>query len=294
MVCCGHLCAPDLAAIVEFQGRPCGCGHKNPCRAAAVGRVSLVAFSTVVASSSPGGSGPTCTVLAGGHWLEHVPAEALAFLSARWIVKHVSPGTVLMRPLVPALGVCFLVRGTLRVQVAADSPTPVTLALVGPGEIVGEMAALDGAACVAEVSAVEMCEVAWIDRETFLEAFDRWPRFARGVAHLLTRRLRHTDQTVHALVAMEVDQRVAQRLLGFAAAYGEAIDERAIRLPMRITQQDLAALVGASRERTNRVLVAFKRRGWVTVDAQSRMTLVRPDLLARRMQGPGPKDSSAP
>jgi CRP-like cAMP-binding protein len=237
---------------------------------------------------------PTCTVLAGSHWLEHVHTEALAFLSARWVVKHVSPGTVLMRALAPALGVCFLLRGTLRVQVAVASPSPVTLALIGPGEIVGEMAVLDGGACAAEVSCVELCEVAWIDRETFLDALERWPSLTRGVAYLLSRRLRQTDRTVQALVAMEVDQRVAQRLLDFAASYGEGVGEGAVRLPMRITQQDLAALVGASRERTNRALVAFKRRGWVAVDPQMRMTLVRPDLLARRVQGPWPTTPFGP
>ena len=110
------------------------------------------------------------------------------------------------------------------------------------------------------------------------------------MAHLLSRRLRQTDQAVHALVAMEVDQRVAQRLLDFASTYGEALGDRGIRLPMRVTQQDLAALVGASRERTNRALVAFKRRGWISMDAQLRMTLLRPDLLTRRAQGPGPQD----
>lgn len=254
--------------------------------------VRAVAQHTVVVGASPGaGWGSACAVVAGSHWLEHVGAEALAHLGARWVVKHVSPGAVVMRSGVPSLGVCLLLRGTLRVQVAVGSPTPVTLALIGPGEIVGEMAVLDGAACAAEVSAVDLCQVAWIDRATFLDAMDRWPSLARAVAHLLSWRLRQTDQTVHALVAMEVDQRVAQRLLDFGSAYGEEVGDGAIRLPMRITQQDLAGLVGASRERTNRALVAFKRRGWVSVDSQSRMTLVRPDLLARRVQGPGPKDA---
>jgi CRP-like cAMP-binding protein len=250
-----------------------------------------VASNNVVVDQSPGTARrPTCTVLAGSHWLEHVSPDALTHLGARWVVKHVSPGAVLMQAGVPALGVCFLLRGTLRVQVAVGSPTPATLALVCPGEIVGEMAVLDGAGCAAEVSAVELCEVAWIDRETFLDAMERWPSLTRGVAHLLSRRLRQTDQAVHALVAMEVDQRVAQRLLDFASTYGEALGERGIRLPMRVTQQDLAALVGASRERTNRALVAFKRRGWISMDAQLRMTLLRPDLLTRRAQGPGPQD----
>lgn len=229
-------------------------------------------------------------VVSTSHWLEGVQPEAMTYLSDRWIVKHVPAGAVVMRALAPSLGVGFVLRGTLRVQVASDSSTPVTLALVSPGEIVGEMAVLDGAPCGAAVTAVEFSEVAWVDRETFLAAMERWPTLSRGVAQLLSRRLRQTDQTIHALVALEVDQRVAQRLLGFAAAYGEPVGDQAVRLPMRITQQDLAALVGASRERTNRALVAFRRRGWIELDGRMRMTLVRPDLLARRVQGPGARE----
>lgn len=225
------------------------------------------------------------------HWLDGVSDDVVEFLTSRWTVKHVAAGACLMRAGGRVPGLCFVLSGTLRV--ATDcSPTAVTLALVGAGEVVGELGLLDGAspASSTEVTAVDVCEVGWIDRESFRDAMERWPCFARGVAQLLARRLRQADYAIHALVALEVDQRVAQRLLHCAAAYGEPMGDRAVTLPMRITQQDLAGLVGASRERTNRALVAFKRRGWIAVDGQSRVTLLRPDLLARRVQGPGARD----
>ncbi len=99
------------------------------------------------------------------HWLEHVGAEVITHLSDRWVVRHVAAGSTILRPGAAALGVCFVLSGTLRVQVATGTPTPVTLALVGPGEIVGELALFDGEAFAAEVSAVEFSQVAWIDRE---------------------------------------------------------------------------------------------------------------------------------
>ncbi|MCU0255909.1 MAG: cyclic nucleotide-binding domain-containing protein, partial [Vicinamibacterales bacterium] len=85
------------------------------------------------------------------HWLDEVSEEAIAYLTTRWVVKTVAAGTTLMRANSASLGVCFVLKGTVRVQVAIDSSTPVTLALVGAGEIVGEMALLDGSGCVAEV-----------------------------------------------------------------------------------------------------------------------------------------------
>lgn len=221
------------------------------------------------------------------HWLDRVSAPALDFLRSRWHVQDVSAGTVVLRPGGPTAGVCFLLRGTLRVQVAGHSSTPLTIALLGAGEIVGEMGLLDDAPRVVDVTAAERCTLAWIDGEAFLEALERWPSLARGVARLVTQRLRQSHLTLYGLMLLEVDQRVAHRLLVFAASHGERTDDAgAVRIPIRLTQQDLAALAGASRERTNRALVAFKQRGWIAVDRQSRVTLLRPDLLARRVEGP--------
>lgn len=181
----------------------------------------------------------------------------------------------------PAL-VLFLGRGTLRI----DHPVgrrPVALALLGPGDLVGEEAALDGGVGAATVTAIEPCDLAGMAPAAFAEALHRVPVLAVNVARVLFHRLRDADATIHSLVSMKVDRRVARHLLSFSQRYGVAEESGAVRIPLRLTQQDLASLVGASRERTNRALVAFKRRGWIAVDRGCRVTIIRPDLLEKRV-----------
>ena len=158
-----------------------------------------------------------------------------------------------------------------------------TLGLLGPGDLVGEVAALDDEPRTATVTAVEPAELAAVSRAAFVRALDRVPGFAANVIRLLATRLRDADATVVSLASMEVDRRVARQLLAFGERYGIAGADGAVHVPLRLTQQDLASLVGASRERTNRALVAYKRRGWIAVDRAFHVTITRPDLLAKRV-----------
>lgn len=229
----------------------------------------------------------------GAIWLDAVCLEAAAFLRSQWRVRRVIAGRrVIVSGTVPD-DVCFVLRGTLRVQVGPATGPTVTLALLGPGDLAGESPCLDGHPAPADVVAAEFSELAVTPREAFREALDRWPRFGQAVASLLSRRLRDMQRSMYAMIALEIDQRVAQRLLDLASERGVMHGDGSITIPMRITQQDLAALVGASRERINRAVVAFKRRGWIAVDAQLHVTLLRPDLLARRVKGPVPAPVAA-
>lgn len=192
------------------------------------------------------------------------------------------PGTVLFRAGDSPPVVLFVAQGTIRVDMPAGRGH-VTLALLGPGDLVGHEAALDEDAPSARVTTVEPCELAAISRAVFGRALAQLPGLAVNVARTLSSRLRNADATICSLVSMKVDRRVARQLLAFARRYGVTEDGGAVRIPLRLTQQDLASLVGASRERTNRALVAFKRRGWIWVDRGYRVTIARPDLLEKRV-----------
>lgn len=200
--------------------------------------------------------------------------EAASQLSA-------NAGAVLYGAEEPPPVVLFVARGTVRAQMAAGA-RPFTIALLGPGDVVGEMGVLDADGRYATVTTVEPTTLAVVSRATFARALDEVPGLARNIAGVLSLRLRGAYGTIASLASMEVDRRVARQLLAFGARYGTA-DGNGIRVSLRLTQRDLASLVGASRERTNRALVAFKRRGWISVDRDCRVTLTRPDLLAKRV-----------
>jgi CRP/FNR family cyclic AMP-dependent transcriptional regulator len=75
------------------------------------------------------------------------------------------------------------------------------------------------------------------------------------------------------MATLDVHGRVARQLLALADALGEELPDGGARIPLRITQSDLAALVGATRVRVNEVLVGFTRRNLIEVDAKHRITV---------------------
>lgn len=93
-----------------------------------------------------------------------------------------------------------------------------------------------------------------------------------------------TNAQVEALAALDVFGRVARQLLAFAQEYGEATPDGIIRIPLRLTQSDLASLVGASRVRVNQVLMTFRRQGHLSVDGDSRITVHNVAALVHRCE----------
>ena len=231
--------------------------------------------------SATGGGAPALPAWATQALRGVPPGASREFISGVSLLRA-CPGAVLSRPDAPTQVVLFVASGTVRLDRPAGRGR-VTLALLGPGELVGEVAAVDDEPRTATVTAVEPAELAAVSRAAFVRALDRVPGFAANVIRLLATRLRDADATVVSLASMEVDRRVARQLLAFGDRYGIAGADGAVRVPLRLTQQDLASLVGASRERTNRALVAYKRRGWIAVDRDFHVTIVRPDLLAKRV-----------
>jgi CRP-like cAMP-binding protein len=182
---------------------------------------------------------------------------------------------------------CYvLLEGTVRVQVEAEDGSWTVLGYLGPGDIIGELSLLDGDARSATVEATEPGAYLWVDRATLAAAIDSSPRFARNLLALLGRRLRQANARILAMATQDVAGRVVAELLGLATAFGEPLEGGAVRINLRITQADLAALTGASREHINRVMKQLQVAGLVQVDARHRITLVDPQKLRRRYHAP--------
>jgi CRP/FNR family cyclic AMP-dependent transcriptional regulator len=163
--------------------------------------------------------------------------------------------------------------GTLKVSTIEANGRELTLALLGPGEIVGELALADRAARSADVTTLEPSILVWIDRGTFERLRRDIPVITENLLGLLARRLRLANAQLQAMATLDVHGRVARQLLALADALGEEAADGSVRIPLRITQSDLAALVGATRVRVNEVLVGFTRRRNIAVDRQHRITI---------------------
>jgi CRP/FNR family cyclic AMP-dependent transcriptional regulator len=166
-----------------------------------------------------------------------------------------------------------ILEGTLKVSTLQSNGRELTLALLGPGEVVGELAVADRAGRSADVIALEPAVLVWLDRATFVQLRRDIPAITENLLRLLARRLRLANAQLQAMATLDVHGRVARQLLALGGVLGEELPDGGVRIPLRVTQSDLAALVGATRVRVNEVLVGFTRRQLIAVDDQHRITI---------------------
>lgn len=176
----------------------------------------------------------------------------------------------------------FLVEsGSLKLTRTTTRGRPSVLALLGPGDLVGELSLLDGqprgatATTVTPTSVLELTD----------QAFDRWlaeePGAAGLMLGLLARRMRRSNDVVSDMVFSDVGARVARTLLDLAQRFGAPDDQGRARVRHGLTQEELAQLVGAARETVNKSLAQYAARGWIELHPQG-FTLVDAERLAAR------------
>ena len=154
------------------------------------------------------------------------------------------------------------------------------IAVLGPGEMIGELTLFDPGPRTATATAVSKTELAGLAHSELVAWVERYPQVAKHLLAALARRLRRTNDSLTDLVFSDVPGRVARILLDLAQRFGEARDG-AIHVPHGLTQEELAQLAGASRETVNKALADFAARGWITVVSRG-VDLLDVDRLDRR------------
>jgi CRP/FNR family cyclic AMP-dependent transcriptional regulator len=176
-------------------------------------------------------------------------------------------GVILFHRDSPGETLYIIESGKVRIFVLSESGQEMSVRVCGTGEIFGELSMLDGLPRSAGAVAVEETHVLTLQREDFAELFDVYPRLAQGIIATLTARVRYTTQYAENLAFLDVDGRVANRLLELAEQYGVQTPD-GVEIALQLTQSDLASLVGATRERVNKVLGAFRDQGLIELDGQ--------------------------
>ncbi len=208
-------------------------------------------------------------------------AESLE-LSKALHSKTLPPGRTLIAVEQPGEVVYFILSGTVKVHVEQEDGRDVIISILGPGECVGEMSVLDQMGRSANVVTIEESELLWIDRPTFLRLLTAMPRLAYNVVCVLSARLRLANDQIQSLAAHEAEDRIARHILAFAHRYGRKLANGDILIPIRLTQSDIASMVGATREHTNKILVSYKERGYLSSDRKHHLTIHNYQALARR------------
>src|SRR5215467_12303374 len=200
-----------------------------------------------------------------------VAAKRRAFRAGEVIFHRDDPGQVLY----------MIKEGKVKICIISPDGQEISLAVFGKGECFGEFALLDGISRSADAIALEKVECYTLQRSDFHNAILKNPKIAIQVLESLTKRLRNTDQMVEDLIFLDVYGRVAKKLLELAEAHGVKTDD-GIRIDVRLTQQELASMVGASRESVNKVMGYFTDKDYISTD-KHRITIHRVNDLKRRI-----------
>lgn len=165
----------------------------------------------------------------------------------------------------PADALFAIVRGRLKVASCAADGRDTVLGIMAEGEVFGEVALLDGGQRSATCTAIEPCELLVIDRVQFLELLEQSPGIAVKLLHVLSARLRRLSQRSEDAAFLDVPSRLARSLLDLATRFGERRREpvNGIYITLKLSQQELGDLVGATRESVNKHLSDWTRQGFL-------------------------------
>ena len=177
----------------------------------------------------------------------------------------------------PGEAVYVVLRGSVKVHLLTPDGAEVILAVLGPGEVVGEMSLGRSAS----VTTLEESIILWIDRTIFRSGIEGSPVLARNLADILSRRMRLANAHLLSLATLDVPGRVASQILSLSREYGKETTD-GVWIPIRLTQSDLAALVGASRVRVNQALGYLRKRGLISIDSEGHFTVHEENALAQR------------
>ncbi|AXE79577.1 Crp/Fnr family transcriptional regulator [Streptomyces atratus] len=190
-----------------------------------------------------------------------------------------APRTPLLRQDEPSAYVLLIAGGWTKVTTSAPNGYEALHALRGPGDIVGESAALTGRPRSATVTALSPVQAVVVGHEKFRAFLAGSARVSLALLALTADRTRAADRRSLEFAAMTVRERFAVLLLDLAHTHGGRTDE-GIELDIPLSKQELAGAVGASREMVQRLLKDLRERG-IVLTGRRAMVIVRPDALRR-------------
>lgn len=153
-----------------------------------------------------------------------------------------------------------VLQGRLKVATSSAEGENVVLSILGPGEVFGEIALLDGAERSATVTAFEPCRLLVVPRAAFLGVLRAFPDLALRLLATMAKRIRILTSRAEDSMLLDVPTRLARTILALAARFGVPGGAGRIRVTIRLRQQELGDLVGATREMVNKCLAVWKRQ----------------------------------
>jgi CRP-like cAMP-binding protein len=199
----------------------------------------------------------------------------MRMVEERTVMREIRRKEVLYLPGDAGDRIYLLKRGVVKISTLTDDGKEIILALLRKGEVFGEESVLEDAPRDHMAEAYEDALICVVTRQDFMGILRAHPEMAFKVTKLVGFRLRTLRNRVEGLLFKGAPARLAQTLLDLARDHGVK-DDHGVLLPLRLSQQDLASLIGVTRESVNLALADFSARGLVELEGRS-LRLRRPD-----------------
>ena len=214
-----------------------------------------------------------------GAWFAKLSSPLRTAILAKASVRRLRDGAPLATRGTAAEDWCGVARGAVRVSSVSLSGKQVTLTYAEPGVWFGDIALFDGLPRTHDADTHGDTTLLCVRKPDFKELLQQFPELYDALLRLNCRRLRLMFNQFEDLNTRPLQARLAKQLLLLAKSYGITQGEE-IRIGLQLAQEDLAQLLGASRQRVNQELKGFEREGAVRVEPARLVVLSREKLLA--------------
>ena len=214
-----------------------------------------------------------------GSWFSTLTPALRQAIMARAAVRRLSDGALMSSRGAPAEEWCGVAKGAVRVSSVSLSGKQITLTYVEPGVWFGDIALFDGLPRTHDANAHGETSLLVVRKPDFKQLLDLHTELYEALLRLNCRRLRLMFDVVEDLNTRPLASRLAKQVLLLARSYGIAQGEE-IRIGLALAQEDLAQLLGASRQRVNQELKGFERDGAVRIEPTRLVVLSKDKLLA--------------
>lgn len=219
-------------------------------------------------------------VLAQAPLFAALDADAAEALQSASRTRHYRRGDIVFAEGDDGDALYVVVEGKVKIFRTSPDGRENMLAVLGPGEMFGELSLFDPGPRTATVAAITDASLASLAHEALRPWLAGRPELGVQLLRALAQRLRRTNEAMADLVFSDVPGRVAKTLLDLADRFGTPSAD-GVRVTHDLTQEELAQLVGASRETVNKALSEFASRGWIRVDGRA-VLLIDQERLAHR------------
>jgi len=214
-----------------------------------------------------------------GSWFSKLSQPLRNDILARAVVRRIADGAMLSARGAPAEEWCGVAKGAVRVSSVSLSGKQITLTYVEPGTWFGDISLFDGMPRTHDSNAHGDTTLLVVRKADFRELLSLHTELYEALLRLNCRRLRLLFDTVEDLNTRPLASRLAKQILLLARSYGIAQGDE-IRIGLQLAQEDLAQLLGASRQRVNQELKGFERDGAVRIEPTRLVVLSKEKLLA--------------